>query len=174
MRPESLSRFLRDWWPLHGVVRKARSWLFIYVKSHEYAGTVCDYACLFSADLKKLVIYINGKSGEIDQFSIFEHGILCPLSQEQAEGFGNRRTHESWFVKNRLSDWGFGREARRSILNLLGEADTSTSETMLRLPISKVTINHLAQSLFESWRLPKVWCEDNVDAVATHEDSWII
>jgi len=100
IRPESLIRFLKDWWPLRGVVKKAQGWLFIFVTSTEYFGTVNDYASLISAEIDRLVIYINGQSGVIDQFIIYDGGHLWPISKEHAQRLGKTRMHESWFIKN--------------------------------------------------------------------------
>lgn len=171
VRIESLNRFLKDWWHLRGMVMKARGWLFIFVTGTDYFGTVNDYASLISTEMDKLVIYINGKSGVIDQFVIYEQGILCPASEEQAARRpGKSRTHESWFIKNRLAFWGMREENREQIRALLGGPDDAAVDTIIRLPMSNATLNQLAGRLFDSWRLPIVWSAENVEAVAKDEN----
>ena len=157
IRPESLSRFLNDWWPLRGVVKKARGWVFIFVSGTEYFGTVSDYASLISTEMDKLVIYIRGESGVVDEFTIYDGGQLCPTSEEHARRIGKPRTHESWFIKNRLGLWGVSNEAQVRIRELLGESDVGTSGSIIRLPSSDSHTHQLAVSLFDSWRLPRVW-----------------
>jgi hypothetical protein len=156
VRTESLRRFWKDWWPVQGFIMKQRGWLFLFITGTEYFGTIGQYAELISVVMEKLVIYIRGKSGVVEDFTIYERGIACPTSKVAGK-------HESWLIENRLSLWGMSEQDQENINKLLTEFNGDTSGPISYLDLSNTRLTRLAVAMFTAWKLPTVWSANDVD-----------
>lgn len=163
----SLRRFLKEWWALQGVLKKHRGWVFVFVTGKDYWGTVSQYAQLISSEMEKLVIYINGKSGVVNDFTIYERGVVCPASETPG-------THESWLIGNRLSLWKVSKQNQESLRKILCEFSNDLSGPIIYLDTANTRLTRLAGALFGSWKLPLVWSANSVDELAKNEDCEVI
>ncbi|MDB6067355.1 MAG: hypothetical protein JWR26_3563 [Pedosphaera sp.] len=167
IRTESLRKFSKRWWPVHGVVKSHRGWLFLFVTGTDESTTVVRYAELISVEMKKMVIYVRGESGSVNQFTIYEHGIACPTSKTPGK-------HDSWLIENRLSLWKVSEEDQEHIRNLLCEFSDDTSGPIIYLDTSNSRLKRLAEALFSSWKLPLVWTMDSIAGLADDKDCEVI
>jgi hypothetical protein len=163
IRSDSFRRFLTDWWAVRGVIKKHRGWTFLFITGTDYWGTIAEYAKLISNETTKLVIYMEGNAGVVKQFTIFEEGIVCPISKTRGQ-------HESWLIENRLSLWGISSRNQTILRRVLYEFTDDTAGPIICLDTSKTRLNRLAGALFDSWKLPKVWSVDSIDELANDKD----
>jgi len=167
VRTESLRRFLKDWWPAQGLLEKKRGWLFLFITGTEYFGTISQYAQLISKEMEKLVVHIAGKSGVVDDFTIYDGGIACPASKVAGK-------HECWLIENRLAPWGMSDEGQANIRKLLAEFNSDTSEAIVHLDFSNNKLTRLAGALFAAWKLPIVWAADSLDKAHDNKEYEVI
>jgi hypothetical protein len=166
-RIESLYRFWRDWGHVYGVMKKSRGWLFLFVTRTSSKETVANHARLISAELKKMVIYIDGASGVVNEFTIYEGGIACPASKTPGK-------HESWFIENRLSLWGMGEQDQENLRKLLSEFNVNGSGPIIYLDTANTRWTRLAEGLFGFWKLPRVWSVKSIENLAADEACEVI
>ena len=152
---------------MQGLINKKRGWLFLFINGTEYFGTISQYGQLISHEMEKLVVYIAGQSGVVEDFTIYEGGIICPASKVAGQ-------HESWLIENRLSLWGVSKEDQASICKLLAEFNSDTSEAIVHLDFSNNRLTRLAGALFAAWKLPVVWAADSLDKMHDNSECEVI